>query len=237
MKKLPTLFILALAVAFILAASVSGFAEGMGTVNQVGISNHASVYQEVMSEVIIMQLGNENEVSVEQVGAEHIAGVGQIGDENEMVIQQLGQRDLVFSLQFGMGNYGNVTQMHSTTLSSSYGNVSNNDTFTYQSGLYNILNLMQIGDDNTASVYQVDNNNETFIIQEQNALASGGNAAFVVQLGIGSWVASQQLGANEVNRVLQMGDDNSALVSQNGIDDNSVVLQTGNQNSAIINQG
>ena len=237
MKKLPTLIIIALALAFVFAASPPGSAEGVGTVTQVGTDNAAYIYQEVLSEVIVMQLGNENTASLDQVGAEHIAGVGQVGDKNEMEIQQLGQRDLLFSIQYGSYNYGSIIQMHSSTPSSSGGNVSNNEAFTYQSGLYNILNLMQIGDDNIASVYQIDDGNETFIIQEQSALAMGGNATFVVQIGIGNWSASQQLGVNLISRLLQMGDGNSAVVNQNGLDNDSSVTQNGNQNSAIVNQG
>lgn len=237
MRTFPAPLILYLAVAFVLIIAVPSFAEGIGTITQIGMNNYAYMYQEVLSEVVLLQLGNDNAASIEQVGLEHLAGVGQVGDDNEIEIRQLGQRDLMFSIQFGTWNYATITQIHSITPSMARRNISNNDAFTYQSGLYNVLNLLQIGDDNTASVYQIDDNNEAFIIQEQNAVASGGNAAFLVQIGIGNWAVSQQFGVNQLSRSLQNGDDNASFINQNGMNNSAFVIQTGNQNSAIVNQG
>ena len=98
-------------------------------------------------------------LAIEQVGAEHLAGVVQIGEKNDIEVKQLGQRDLLFSMQFGYENYANVIQTHPIVATQSPAYISNNDAFTYQTGLYNVLNLLQIGDDNTASVYQIDDNN------------------------------------------------------------------------------
>ena len=237
MKKLPTLVMLAIALMFIFAASDLGSAEGIGTVNQVGMNNDAYIYQEVLSEVVLLQLGDDNSSTIDQVGAEHLAGVAQVGSDNVIEIRQLGQRDLVFSLQLGMWNHATIIQTHSITPSSTRRNISDNDTYTYQSGLYNILNLMQIGDDNTSSVYQIDDNNEVFLIQEQSALAIGGNASFVVQLGLQNWAITQQLGVNQLSRSIQNGNDNAILINQNSMDNSAFAIQTGNQNSVIINQG
>lgn len=236
MKRLAAILIVALTAASLLTVTVPVFAEGIGTITQMGIDNYAYVYQELLSEVVIMQRGNENSASIEQQGAEHLAGAAQVGDQNELRIQQLGQKDLIFAIQMGMGNDASITQMHSTAMGSTNRNISDNDAFLYQSGLYNIVNLMQIGDDNTASVYQIDDHNEAFIVQEQAIAETGANAAFVVQIGIGNWAGSQQLGAHQVSRSLQMGDSNSSLINQEGIDNDAFVSQTGNQNSAIVNQ-
>ena len=237
MINFPSLLILGLAIGFMLVTPMSSFAEGIGTVTQIGASNDAYVYQEVLSEVIILQLGEDNSSSIEQVGAEHLAGIVQVGEKNEIGAKQLSQRDLLFSIQSGYRNSAIITQMHALVGSPSRACISNNDAFTYQTGIYNTLSLVQIGDDNTASIYQLESNNEAFIVQEQTPLSSGSNAALVVQIGIGNLVTNQQAGTHQVSQNLQMGNDNLTLINQSGRDNSASVSQTGNQNSVAINQG
>ncbi|HBG02274.1 MAG TPA: hypothetical protein DDW87_11980, partial [Firmicutes bacterium] len=229
MKKFWGLLLLGLIAAVVLTSSI-GSAEGIGTVVQVGINNDTYVYQEAFSEVIVLQRGKENSSSVEQVGAQHLAGVVQLGEKNNIEVKQLGQRDLLFSMQLGFKNYANITQTH-PILAPSRAYISSNDAFAYQTGLYNVLNLLQIGDENTASVYQIDDNNEAFIVQEQMPLSLGANATLVVQVGIGNGASSQQLGAHQTSRTLQLGNGNRSLINQNGIDNNASVFQAGNQNT------
>jgi len=236
MKRLPGLFMLLFMAAFVLTSSI-GSAEGIGVVTQAGINNYAYIYQEVFSEVIVLQRGRENSAAIEQVGAEHLAGVVQIGEKNDIEVKQLGQRDLLFSMQFGYENYANVIQTHPIVATQSPAYISNNDAFTYQTGLYNVLNLLQIGDDNTASVYQIDDNNEAFIVQEQMPLSVGTNATLVVQVGIGNWASRQQLGAHQAIRTFQVGNGNTSMIDQRGLDNTAAVFQTGNENTVAINQG
>lgn len=236
MRKFPGLLIFAATAALLLTASMLSTAQGIGTVTQVGLDNYVYVYQEVLSEVIILQLGDENAATVEQFGAEHIAGLAQIGDDNELEIWQLGQRDLVLAVQNGAGNEGRINQMHSSAGTSTYG-VTDNDAFSYQAGLYNILNLLQIGEDNTASIYQIDTNNEVFVVQEQYPLGMGGNAALMVQVGMGNWASAVKLGAQQMTRSIQLGDDNSSSVNQNGGANRASVVQTGDRNVFTATQG
>lgn len=235
MKQLSGLFVLLVAT-LVLNTSMLASAQGTGTVTQLGLDNYASIYQELLSEAIIMQLGNENQASVEQEGTAHLAGVGQVGQKNEIEVLQVEKKDLVFSIQFGFKNNAMICQIHPSVISTSQ-NLSDKDVFTYQSGLFNKLDVMQTGDDHTTSVYQVDNNNEVFIVQEQHLLGVGANATFLVQAGVGNWAVIQQAGANQLARTLQIGDDNSSFIDQKGIDNTASVIQTGNNNSATINQG
>ncbi|NMB00800.1 MAG: hypothetical protein GX971_04675 [Firmicutes bacterium] len=237
MKKLPSLLIGFLVASFVMATPMLGFAQGVSNVTQIGFDNYIYVYQEVLSEVIILQLGDENSSSVDQIGSGHIAGIGQVGEDNEAEIHQLGQGDLVLTMQFGAGNSASITQMHSSAWSFPVGAVSDNDAFSYQSGLYNILNLLQIGDDNTSSIYQIDNNNEAFVVQEQFPLGVGTNAALVVQIGVSNWTSVQQAGAQLFSGSLQLGDDNATLINQQGLDNTVSVFQTGNHNTFTATQG
>ena len=107
----------------------------------------------------------------------------------------------------------------------------------HQAGLYNILNLLQIGEDNTASIYQIDTNNEVFVVQEQYPLGMGGNAALMVQVGMGNWASAVQLGAQQMTRSIQLGDDNSSSVNQNGGANRASVVQTGDRNVFTATQG
>jgi hypothetical protein len=228
-RKVPGMLVFVFTAAVLLTTSLLGFAQGIGTVTQVGLENFVYVYQEVLSEVIILQLGDRNEASMEQFGAEHIAGLSQIGNENTMEIWQLGQRDLVLAVQGGAGNEGSISQMHSSAGTSS-GGVSDNDAFTYQGGLFNRLNVLQVGDDNTTSIYQIDNNNEVFVVQEQFPLGAGRNAALIVQAGVNNWASALQLGAQQMLRSMQFGNDNSSTISQTGSGNRTSVLQDGSGN-------
>ena len=137
MKIFPGFLLLGLiTAAFVLSSSI-GSAQGIGTVVQVGINNDTYVYQEAFSEVIVLQRGKENSSSVEQAGAEHLAGVVQLGEKNSIEVKQLGQRDLLFSMQLGFENYANISQTH-PVVAPSRAYISNNDAFTYQQRLESV---------------------------------------------------------------------------------------------------
>jgi len=237
MKRGQCWLFLTLIASILLGTSLGAFAEGIGTVTQMGLNNNAHVYQEAFSEVIVMQRGNENSVSIDHEGTEHVTGIGQVGDENKFEAKQLGQRALISTIQLGVGHYANIAQSHLAATGLAARNIFDNDAFAYQTGLEQILNLMQIGDDNTASVYQMDTNNEAYIIQEQSLLVTGPNAVFIVQLGTGNRVTSQQSGSHHHARAVQAGNENRIVINQNGTDNTSTVRQTGNDNTATINQG
>lgn len=67
MKKLPSLLIGFLVASFVMATPMLGFAQGVSNVTQIGFDNYIYVYQEVLSEVIILQLGDENSSSVDKL--------------------------------------------------------------------------------------------------------------------------------------------------------------------------
>ena len=90
---------------------------------------------------------------------------------------------------------------------------------------------------NTASIDQIDTNNEVFVVQEQYPLGMGGNAALMVQVGMGNWASAVQLGAQQMTRSIQLGDDNSSSVNQNGGANRASVVQTGDRNVFTATQG
>lgn len=227
MKKFRGFLAFVLTAAVVLTASLAGSAQGTSTVTQVGLENFVYHYQELLSELVILQLGDENRAAVEQLGPEHIAGLSQIGERNSLEIWQLGQRDLVLAVQNGGGNDAKVSQMHSPEGTTG---VSDNDAFSYQGGMYNTLNLLQVGDENTASIYQIDSHNEVFVVQEQSPLGAGKNAALIVQAGLNNWTSAVQLGAHHLLRSLQVGDDNSSTIMQSGQENRVSVVQDGSKN-------
>lgn len=227
MKKFRGFLAFVLTAVVVLTASLAGSAQGTSTVTQVGLENFVYHYQELLSELVILQLGDENRAAVEQLGPEHIAGLSQIGERNSLEIWQLGQRDLVLAVQNGGGNDAKVSQMHSPEGATG---VSDNDAFSYQGGMYNTLNLLQVGDENTASIYQIDSHNEVFVVQEQSPLGAGKTAALIVQAGLNNWTSAVQLGAHHLLRSLQVGDDNSSTIMQSGQENRVSVVQDGSKN-------
>lgn len=236
MKRLPGFLGVILVVALILTTPIGASAQAIGTVTQLGVNNDVYIYQELRSEVIIIQLGNENSAEVEQEGSDHIAGVGQVGDENMIQIVQGGQKNLVLAIQTGDENDATISQIQLVNRGSLL-NISNHDAFSYQSGSLNKLSLEQIEDENITSNYQIGDNNQVLVFQVQELAATGSNAVFVVQAGSANWAEVQQFGAHQLARSIQSGDGNRSSISQMGTDNTASVSQSGNSNHAIINQG
>lgn len=216
-----------------LLPSKVALASGVGTITQMGLNNVAYAYQELQSEVIILQLGDDNISSLDQIGFEQLAATAQVGDKNRIQVLQYGQGDTTFSVQLGFTNTIDISQIkiHNDV------NASLNDSFVYQSGWNNLINLLQLEDNNTTSLYQMDYNNEIIAIQDHWFSDEGKNALLVAQSGKNNLAHSTQIGAQQMASTLQLGNDNIARLNQLGAMNHIFLSQTGDYNKAVITQG
>lgn len=184
----------------------------------------------------IIDLGNENDVDVEQVGLDNHSHVYTDGDYNApSFVHQRGDGTNNSDVdQLADGNKAEVDQTNDYLLDVNQANV-------YQTGNWNTAtvtqvawgggvlpvmtgrtaNVNQAGDYNRATVTQDGKNLEAWVIQPGNR-----NRANVDQYGIGSYA-----------NVEQVGDRNRARVRQEGIRQDADINQWGNGGRARQIQG
>jgi len=213
-----------------------------GNVHQNGVSNYATVYQDLganLSGKVLQYSGTENGGHVSQYGSTYSTGtVVQSGSFNygdisqsaadgaSALIQQWGNSNSGYTYESGVGLQSAIYQGNgywcTDSSCSSYdyydGTGDYNYAYVNQTGVAQSSRIGQFDSDgNYATVYQYGSQNDSVILQTGDY-----NGAGVVQTGYGE--SSEQQNTSDVQ---QLGSYSTAYLNQNGSGNDSHILQTG----------
>ena len=223
MKKLSLLVAMLFVVGMAMAQVVTNTSE----TEQVGNEN----------DVLVKQIGDQNEAESHQYGNENDASVLQTGDENVGIADQLrGDRNSADVKQEGNLNEGYIQQGLTSDYYDgyvpAYSEVAPTGYNMYAND--NGAIVTQIGSENFSSVGQWGNNNTGYSVQEGN-----NNDVYIYQGWEGTWWGGPALYAtNSKVDIKQYQNGNSARVWQYGGDNNTTnVSQDGMSNLVSVTQG
>ncbi len=220
MKKLSLLFLMMLAVAFVMAQTQNNVA----LTEQDGDKNDA----------LVKQIGAKNDGTIHQYGTKNLGTVKQDGNNNVGVADQLrGNNNIATVDQVGGSNKGYVQQGLTKDYYDDYTGSANPPTYNMYAN-NNDASVVQTGNSNFSNVGQWGNNNEATSVQDGNS-----NDVYIYQGWEGSWWNGPKLYAtNSKVDIEQHKNGNSARVWQYGGNNNKInILQNGNDNLVSITQG
>ncbi|MBP3193830.1 hypothetical protein [Natronogracilivirga saccharolytica] len=174
------------------------------------------------NEASVAQNGNDNDATIDQVGADHEASITQVSSRHDGTIDQEGE-----------GHQASLTQEDGK---SGYSGQDYQVGTITQRGLNQIANVIMRSDrlGSNATVDQDGADNEVYLRQQH----SGNYTATLTQDGSDNYIwANQRESFSQYLNVLQEGDNNRFFGSLGSGSSNTEVTQSSDDNLVVIQQG